>query len=753
MIMQQDEKIKELMRKLDETLGKGELRKCILGSRANDEPETKSFLLQSIGSLINFAAIYIYCTYWQKNPELTEKHTKATKRVVSTLRDIYVKYDLSLELISFVMINTQIAITRSRPKENLCGLIGLPQTLGIIDDDHKTSGLLSLISKGRKNSKSVDIDKNITVDYLQSRYINMLELFSFFSKIAIEYDEKNGLVKILHKGEEIPTNGAIIWDKSGQEYLLLRSVRNVRVSDIKTELRLEYSSFIGQRTKTFICATPLNPDTVNQIDHSPDDFFLKLTKKRLTHLKPELFHKGSNTGSYVNISKLALAIADEIRAEEWKELKNIFANYEDELCIPENFDWDTETSYKEHNIDLDDVILRSLILDSSSELLKTILYADTSDELFPELLENLELRFDEGPYSQKFSAKEIIKTANKRIESLEERLRKVGCGLLDNDYIEDHIRKAASDIRSRIIVRALISSGSELKYEEDPLFAGNIYSKISFLKEMLNNIDGKTIDRVAYRKHTQHVFGQVLRMMISFYNGLISCAELRAEYEIESMGPGGKGLDTAQKRIENKFLSAVKTYSEKLKNASLSDLIKELVELNRSPSKSKDVLRSFQIMTGKNEIFDNDALFKSISENDAGYGFYHDDRFVMFEDQTENHKTIKKLIDVVRDVLKLFGGIKNDDRDTDLLLRNAAYPFEATYSYKRVNKDDQKMTDFILVIKDSFHDESIHIITEFDYQSNDKYYMLPNILKVNGYWLHDPFMINCSEFDKFFMTD
>ena len=106
----------------------------------------------------------------------------------------------------------------------------------------------------------------------------------------------------------------------------------------------------------------------------------------------------------------------------------------------------------------------------------------------------------------------------------------------------------------------------------------------------------------------------------------------------------------------------------------------------------------------------------------------------------------------------LYYFIYNEDYQREMILGqqisyDPIYPYVVRYTVKSENRDGYNINNFSVFVTDDNITSEVKILSEWDYDINEKYYCIPNIDSSNKRWWIEPFLISCKKYDELIYGD
>ena len=137
-------------------------------------------------------------------------------------------------------------------------------------------------------------------------------------------------------------------------------------------------------------------------------------------------------------------------------------------------------------------------------------------------------------------------------------------------------------------------------------------------------------------------------------------------------------------------------------------------------------------------------------------GFINNEKHDKPETLVANVVLFNKFLLKAKELLYYF--IYNEDYKREMILGqqisyDPIYPYVVRYTVKSENRDGYSINNFSVFLTDDNVTSEVKILSELDYDINEKYYCIPNVETSNKRWWIDPFLISCKKFDELMYSD
>ncbi len=778
-----------------------------------EELKDKGCVLNFSNNILRIIAIYIICKYkkWMNDNDetFTRKLSKynSDERVLNILRNVYHQFDLNYDIIQFIILNTQIALSK---KDSIFGFgahkIGIDDSLAISGvpynlknqqysaDYIEGSNLVDCMSLVQVYCKFLvanfgarNLEENPRFDKYKilSNFNDLLEAFKAFRHIDIIVNEDNS-ISFDDDGEVLETYEILrqYCSENGVKQLIyLTGIRKEKEDD-GYRLGLKYADFLD--TQSFFFDSYLPREEIksekNIVCDSFEDFYIKITGHILGNREESWGKSGLLSYNYKYINKLALAIVDSIEVGQYLNCrenlvslmrKNEYFFIEELETAKLNDDDEENDEYDALNWDL--VLTKLLTFESPTRVLRTLLNDGQIDniDIIDKVIINLNLRLQDS-----FNVDNVFANREKIMSEVKKQLVifNEGKDLVSKEFKtkwENHIKLEAT-------IRSLVDALTDAKenpsdvHHNSGVYSNSIYEKLTFLKNMENYVQNSTyIDVDSIKRSCDAMICDVMKVFLCFYSGIVSSVSERLSYETESFNKylTYQEIKEWQIKIENAIFEAVEVRAKEL--SSLTTPKEFLIELkktydncfvNNNIDNMQDSGKSIKAILGRNMLIYRELRkIVQYSNNDSNAELIYYDRdkieYISFDDI--NSKNVRHYLHAVKQFIEFLAGI-GEANDKISKFRKMIYPATATFSGNTVNRDRNSLMKFSLILDDgttshfaSVDDKTaaqslneVNISTEFEYQINDHFYCMPNIDRMTDQLWADPILIQCEKFDN-----
>jgi len=696
-------------------------------------------------------ACYRYDTdYGNIDSEKMTKHN--SKRVIKSLRDAFVRYPATQELIQFVLTDIQFDLAQ--------GTGELKDIFSDISNRDMSrfsfNPYFKLIALYDKNPSRFQYESKLEMLQMLKE---LLETLTFLQHYELQQQSKDMFCFVSKSSASceftsLPLKHVFFQDPQyfGGIYHLfsIESRAHGDSADNVVQPAVVLRYFSGSNSLTFSVPSVEGDeeDASHLAEHRPDELYMEVTGWEMElKAQVEKIAKNSNnidqihTVNYKYIKNLALAISDAISSNEGSKeaLYTRFGKQYPYIFQKPDVQTHGILGYGEAVLDWDTVVIMLLIEASPTAVLEHLMWR--VPQTFYDIVTNLYNRTNLEFFKSKRSA---LDAEVQRIHDQKLIIGEAG------GFGKISTLKPTGRLLARARAMLLISRLSvmqENEKDESLIYTGNLRSNISLLQKM-----GAGEENERRVRYACIILSETLKHLLCFYSGLYRYGEMKAEYdnEVSNRCLTKAEIDDAQTKLENAFFSAAKAKVEVLsKNKYEADRPKDTLKLFREfidfcDSKSgKSGLESscLYAAVGKYEIIDKYVLNKAYRR--------------LSEVSNDPYRYADVWIKTTLEILEYFktGSFSDTPYDNDLF--NTIYPFTAAFNRRKENPDGYKTVTFSLNIDiDNDHNveyqTDVNVLSEFTFERSEVYYCLPNIIRSNHKWWIDPVLINFRKFNNIF---
>jgi len=590
----------------------------------------------------------------------------------------------------------------------------------------------------------MDIPKKINIGFYLLEKIEYLQdtskinaavklLYQSFDEndsVSVYFSENDGL-------EPEDCNFSISQEKSAADYFK-------RVTGYLPGMQSSAPFFRGMITAHYRYFNILAPSIVDAIDKDIDvkqRILIKFVKEEETLFKDAL----------EPAFKILESAGIEKFPDKWEEKIDKLCDYisNDPLLEGNEFHFRTV-------VDWDALLLRILIYEGPSEILKTVLLCEKKDyeikdkdiveNTCKKIIAGLEMRY----IDEIFEVREVAKEQEKYYEKIKEKLDKL------KDYYpknKKYIWKMQCKVLAQSYIDTIISKLTIINEEDEDKNSTDKFAENS-IQDTLEIFEVYKEEK-AYSK-AYRVFLETIKTFLSFYAGIRESCDLRISYEFEksALRLSSEKIYNNQSEIENIFFESVGE-----KNSELSKLFNDksdeadavecaLKELWNFAKMSPEEIKYYKAVLGRAPI-NAEKLAKVFNVNEEKIRFIHNEKEYNFE----KAKECGVIIECLENIIRFLAGEKdNHDKSNRMdykeYVKMVVYPQIVTFAKKHEDSDANKC----LIMNHSgmladWHKSGVQILTEFKY-TNNSYYVLPNINSIDTEWWVEPILVSCDRFDE-----
>lgn len=680
----------------------------------------------------------------------SEKMTKHNaKRVIKSLKDAFVRYPATQELIQYVLTDIQFDLAQSNGE--------LKDVFGDLSNRDMSrfsfNPYFKMIANYDKNPSRYQCeDKEEAVRMLRE----LLETLTFLHNYELQQTSAD-MFKFVCTDSScefdcLPLNHVLFKDPKyfGGIYHLFNIEVQESASDSGTAqptLVLKY--FSGNNSISFALPDDENSDATSHLARQRSNevymeitgwaFAFKARNDRIVRTSNSIDQ--IHTVNYKYIKNLALAISDAISANAGskeavhKHFCGAYPYIFQKNGVQNSSNVDTDI----HSLDWDTVVIMLLIEASPTAVLERLMWS--VPQTFYDIVNNLYKRTDLAF----FKAKQV--DLNAEIQRIYDTKLIVGeAGGFGKIATPKPTGRLLARARAMLIISKL-SMLQETDTDENLIYTGNLRSNITLLQSM-NSVE-ENEKRI---RHSCIILSETLKHLICFYSGLYGYGEVKAEYDSEASFKclSKSRIDDAQANLEKAFFTKAKSKAEKLTKENYeTDRPKDALRLFREfisfcdPSNNKEMpnKHNLYVAVGKYEIIDKRILKKQYAKLEAVI------------DDPYRHADV--WVTATLETLEYFKTGSYSDTAYNQNLLNTIYPFTAAFNRGKENPDGYKTVNFSLNIdidNDNHleYQTDINVLSEFTYPRNEVYYCLPNVIRSNYKWWIDPVLINFKKFNDIF---
>lgn len=683
--------------------------------------------------------------YGNMDSEKMSKHN--SKRVIKSLKDAFVRYPATQELIQFVLTDIQFDLAQGQGE--------LKELFGDLSNRDMSrfsfNPYFQIIAKFDAEGSRFRYESKAEMLRLLKE---LLETLTFLHNYELKQLDKD-IFRFVSKSHascaftSLPLKHIFFQDAKyiGDIYhLFSMETRNSGELGSHAAPCLVLRYFSGSNSITFTLPDGEDDDASHLANQRPYEVYMEVTGwEMIVESRVERAAARSSsidqihTVNYKYIKNLALAISDAISANDGSKeamYKRFSRAYSYVFQKPGALTQQI-LSCEDKSLDWDTIVIMLLIEASPTAVLEQLMWS--VPQTFYDIVNNLYNRTN-LPF---FKSKQASLDAE--VQRIHEKKLIVGeAGGFGKIATLKPTGRLLARTRAMFIISRL-SMMQEDEPVENLIYTGNLRSNISLLQSMNTNEENEKRIRYACI-----ILSETLRHLICFYSGLFQYGEKKAEYDLEACNKclSENKIKEAQRGLEDAFFAAATAKAKALSNEKYeTDRPKDTLRLFRAfiefchPTSGADTNNRLYTAVGKYEIIDRQVLSREYSRLAA-----------IVEDPYHNADI---WVSTTLEILEYFktGSFSDTPYDHDLF--NTIYPFTAVFNRGKENPDGYKTVNFSLNIDidndhTAEHQQEINVLSEFSFTRSEVYYCLPNVIRSNYKWWIDPVLINFRKFNDIF---
>ncbi len=710
----------EVAVKVNETIKDPRLKILLFGIK-----DVKAKDISNIGviyKMMTLAFLFTYAKYKQ-SPKPFSKSPNA-KRVADAFDCIYNGEDIGLDLIIYVLTEMQLDAMALGDRSCFFGIFENRSR------ELQIPKLRTIIGTWLKSAKHALRDEAV----LCENFYGLFSCLTLFSTLKLVMED-DGYVGFKFGNTEIPSYSLIKKEEDGGFFYLV----SYEISADQHCL-LSYYAFEDKQ--------------VMQISEKVSDFLDKAHIRNHYSEPKSILAKSFFSLSFKYIKNLSLAISDTItKATKRKLYEHYSIKYSDIF----------ELGYKSfEEVNWDNTITILMIEEGPSELLEFLL--DSDGFYFDKILHNLELRYNHPGFAHE------VKEDYEEAQDTELAMAKKYSG--DNLTLIKNLDSINKTFMAKSIIDGLARIDKNKK-QNNAHFVESLPMRIKALDKIIASSDPNSQKAIKINKILEKTF----RHILPFYRGIIAYQKERDRITAERGETNDDLSIEDRKRCESKFLAAAKKEYGEIKGASLGMLVGKFRDFssglvrvtNKAHPEVTEDGNALKNAIGRDYICRTDSFRQIIdfTKNDtAGINmkklpqditnFVNNEKHDKPEAFLANLVLFNKFLLKAKELLYYF--IYNEDYQREMILGqqisyDPIYPYVVRYTVKSENRDGYNINNFSVFITDDNITSEVKILSEWDYEINEKYYCIPNISTSNKHWWIDPFLISCKKYDEIIYGD
>lgn len=681
--------------------------------------------------MMTFTFMFTYAKYkYDRDHKKFRAETTNTKRVVDAFDCIYNGEDIGLDLIVYVLTEMQLDVISVGERSYFKDIIGTNNKIQI-------PVLRNVIGTWLQSIKRAEQREDVLLQY----FVGLFENFKLLRTLNLVEDEEGYISYNFETYENTIPSYCLIKKGDGDSFFYLSSYENNASNHL---CRLEYNVFAGTE--------------IMYEEISFNEFLSKASIKNSTTAPKSILAKSLSSLSFQYIKNLALAVSDAVTRETKRKLYEHYSMKYSDIF---------ELGYKKNlsDINWDNVFTILMIEEGPSELLEFIL--DSDGFYFDRILRNLEVRYNRPGFASE------VKEKYEEAQDME-------LGMVKK-YATDNMAfiKNLDSINKTFMAKSIIDGLAVLESNEkksDAHFVESLPMRIKTLDKIIATHDSPMSKALKINKILEKTF----RYIIPFYEGIIGYQTEKDNINAEFLNSGINPdlIDRKQQReaCENAFFEAAAKSKETIGRLPLGRLVEEFRRVTNScvDNKGRRVNVSergkmLKSAIGRNEICKYstfESIIRFTKEDLAGIvidyvpeditNFINNEKHDKPETLVANVVLFNKFLLKAKELLYYF--IYNEDYEHEMILGqqisyDPIYPYVVRYTVKSENRDGYNINNFSVFVTDDNITSEVKILSEWNYDINEKYYCIPNKDSSNKRWWIEPFLISCKRYDELIYGD
>lgn len=722
-------KYSDAARKVNKEVKDNNLKQLIFKNEEVEADDIKG--IDVLYRMMVFTFVFSYAKYkfdCQKN-NITTEYPNA-KRVFDAFSCIYNGEDVGLDLIVYILTEMQIDVINSDKKSYFYNIFNGN------DDAIQIPTLRNTIKTWLHSVKLAEKDNAKLLQY----FVGLYNALDILKNVELICENNQYAFHFLPTDCIIPNYELFLIGGDDNDFYYLSSYENVE----NNQSKLNYVSLDGGEVLNIISPTR--------------DFLKKSFTTNHNNAPKSLFAKSFFALGFNYIKNLALAVSDIItKATKQKFYEHFSHKYSEEF---------EQLGYRNFvNVNWDNVITILMFEEGPSGLLEFVL--DSDGIYFDKILHNLEIRYNSVGFTKK------IKGNYEKSQSEQMNLVK--------KYIDDNssIVKNIITINKTIMAKSIIDGLAELensKKHSNSQFVESLPMRIKSIDKVINSHESMESKIIKINKALEKTF----RYIIPFYYGIIAYQDYKEQAlgELDAYKNTSKvhmaPTDDEKNKIllccEEKFYDAAREKSSTTGKMTLGQLINEFVifanSLTMTKGRKTTITHEGKVLKdaiGRSYLGSLDTFNSIISLKDASFDDETSEDSNMdilsiinsVKHQKNSYNTINLLTfnRFLLNVKKLFYFlIYNEDYQREMILGqqisyDPIYPYVVRYTERSENRDGYDINSFSVFFSEDAGEKEVKILSERNYEINEKYYCIPNVTTANSRWWIEPFLISCRKFD------
>jgi len=750
---------RQIERLLEDEIVDSNIRRYIFGTDDLDElvEETLTQYKQYPLYIKNTLSLTFYFSYacyrydmdhGNMDSERMSRHN--SKRVIKSLKDAFVRYPATQELIQFVLTDIQFDLAHGQGE--------LKDVFGDLSNRDLSrfsfNPYFKLIATYDAEGSRFQYKSKLEMLQMLKELLETLTFLHHYELQQLSKDMFRFVCKSHASCEfaSLPLNHIFFQDPKyfgGIYHLFSMDTRTPSGEGDKssgTSVVLRY--FSGSNSITFTLPDEEEDDASHLANQRPYEVYMEVTGWEIAlKSRVEQIAKNSNsidqihTVNYKYIKNLALAISDAVSANAGSKeaLHSRFSKAYPYIFQKNGMPTQQISDHTDASLDWDTIIIMLLIEASPTAVLEHLMWR--VPQTFYDIVTNLYNRTNLSLFKARQSALDA------EVQRIHDTKLVVGeAGGFGKITVLKPTGRLLARARAMLIISQL-SMLQESEQDESLIYTGNLRSNISLLQNMHNNDENEKQIRYACI-----ILSETLKHLMCFYSGLNKYGEKKAEYDSNACDKclTKAQITKAQADLEEVFFAAARRKAEELAKEKYetdrpSDALKlfqMFIDFCNPANASTGLDRRFlYVAVGKYEIIDMNLLNKEYSKLTAV--------------SSDPYRHADIWVSTTLEILEYFktGSFSDTPYDHDLF--NTIYPFTAVFNRGKENPDGYKTVNFSLNIDidndhNIEHQADINVLSEFSFMRSEVYYCLPNVIRSNYKWWIDPVLISFRKFNDLF---
>ena len=752
---------RELAKKINDEIKSSELKELLFDTTCVMASQVKGVC--AISKLLSFGFIVAFIKWRNDHRKKIEfPRTPNANRVFDMFNGIYNGENVELDLMIYSLTEMQLdEFSFGGGESYFNGLISGGQ------DTVQIPSLRPLIKTALQSSRKVEKSEEVLVDL----FLKLYNTFPFLKDCAISFEEEDLLFKKLEVNKEKQSKNMLEESEENFRFKTVKITLKPGSQPLDSNMLLIKNSF-----GSFYLSSFENIDSAKTrfFYYSLDgrysyggtlpttDFNRRIANRsngNSTERSSPIIAKSMFSLNYKYIKNLSLALSDTIRDQTKLTLKEHFKKNHDDIFDPikrlEELEWDN--------------IITTLIVEKGPTALLEFILEDEGYHFFEAILKNLGTRYHKPNFA--CDAKAKYKEA------------------LDGEW--DYSKNDSSDgstiarnicaISRSLMAKSIIEEFAELENrpkESKAMFVESLAVRINNIERINSSddsIQGKTL-------RINQVLEKTFRYMIPFYYGVFAYQQEK-ENLFNALEAGDEINITKDEKKElfgkcdQKFFEAAGKIIDDIRTYTLGELVYDAFsDLCKLASPPKGHIRKFtpewkmlKSALGRDRICSWEKVIEILDirpderTKKSGIKLPKDIiEFINNEKHDKGHETVQinamsfnRFLVKVNELLYFLVFNEDDYKEKRFghhLSFDPIYPFVVRYNAKSENRDGYNINSFMVSQADDSIFREIKILSEREYEINEKYYCIPNESMSNRRWWIEPFLISCRKYNDFIQS-